>query len=63
MSEEYEIVTVGAGSVDTHRFFCYESRPESPGYGNKLVWLKQRFEEGLTIRMEYEGKRPVGFTL
>ena len=54
-------MTVDAGNVDTHGFFCYKSKLKSPGYGHKLAWLRERFEEGLTIKMVYEGKRSVGF--
>jgi ribosomal protein S18 acetylase RimI-like enzyme len=61
MNSPYEIVTVDAGNVDGHRFFCYKSKPKSQGYRSKLGWLRERFEEGLTIKMVYEGKRSVGF--
>jgi len=61
MSHHYEIATVDAGNVDNHGFFCYKSKPKSPGYRNKLVWLRERFDEGLTIKIVYEGERSVGF--
>jgi ribosomal protein S18 acetylase RimI-like enzyme len=61
MKGQTEIVTVGAGNVDAHGFFCYKSKPKSPGHRSKLAWLGERFQEGLTIKMLYEGKRSVGF--
>jgi ribosomal protein S18 acetylase RimI-like enzyme len=61
MNGQHEIVTVDADNVDSHGFFCYKSKPKSTGYGNKLAWLRERFEEGLAIKMVYEGKRSVGF--
>jgi ribosomal protein S18 acetylase RimI-like enzyme len=61
MNGPYEIVTVDADNVDTHGFFCYKSKRKSPGYRNKLAWLRERFDEGLAIKMVYEGERSVGF--
>jgi L-amino acid N-acyltransferase YncA len=61
MNGQYEIVTVDADNVDTHGFFCYKSKLKSPGYLNKLAWLRERFDEGLVIKIVYEGERSVGF--
>lgn len=57
MSEYIEIVSVDAANVEEYGFFCYKSKPKSVGYGQKLDWLRQRFAEGMRIRILYEGKR------
>ena len=48
---QYNIITVGAENVDQTGFFCYMSKPKSEGYKNKLNWLKDRFAEGMRIKM------------
>jgi len=61
MNSDVEIVTVDATNVDQYGFFCYKSKPKSEGYQRKLDWLKQRFSEGMRIRILYEKGRSVGF--
>lgn len=61
MAESIHVVTVGASNVDEHGFFCYKSKPKSPGYRQKLEWLQQRFAEGLRIKILYRGTRSAGF--
>ena len=61
MNDKVKIVSVNADNVDAEGFFCYKSKPKSEGYGRKLDWLKQRFSEGLRIKILYEGKRSFGF--
>ena len=61
MSNAVEIVTVDAMNVEKHGFFCYKSKPKSPGYRQKLDWLRERFTEGLSIKIVYENGRLVGF--
>lgn len=61
MSEAVEIVTVDASNVEKEGFFCYKSKPKTPGYQHKLSWLKERLAEGMRIKILYEGKRSVGF--
>jgi hypothetical protein len=56
-----EMVTVDASNVDKERFFCYKSKPKTEGYRRKLEWLRQRFAEGMVIKIIYEGKRSVAF--
>lgn len=46
-----EIITVNATNVDRTGFFCYMSKRKTAGYQKKLTWLKQRFGEGLRIKM------------
>lgn len=42
---------------------CQTPDEEQPtaGYGQKLDWLRQRFAEGMRLKIVYEGKRSVGF--
>jgi L-amino acid N-acyltransferase YncA len=61
MSNGLRIVTVDAENVDEEGFFCYKSKPKTEGYRRKLVWLRDRFAEGMRIKIVYEGKRSVGF--
>jgi ribosomal protein S18 acetylase RimI-like enzyme len=58
---EIRIVTVDDTNVEEEGFFCYKSKPKSEGYQKKLGWLHQRFAEGLTLKILYEGKRSVGY--
>lgn len=51
------LVHVTAENVDKTGFFCKMSGKKTPGYQRKLAWLKQRFAEGLDIRMLGEGER------
>ena len=61
MSEGVRIVQMDASNVEREGFFCYKSKPKTPGYRRKLEWLKQRFAEGMTMDILYDGKRSCGF--
>jgi GNAT superfamily N-acetyltransferase len=61
MNDSVEIITVDATNFKEYGFFCYKSKPKSQGYQKKLHWLRQRFAEGLAIKILYEGSRSVGF--
>jgi hypothetical protein len=61
MNNSLEIDTVDETNVAEHGFFCYKSKPKSPGYQKKLDWLRERFAEGLKIKILYENERTVGF--
>jgi L-amino acid N-acyltransferase YncA len=61
LSDAVRIVTVDATNVAQYGFFCYKSKPKSTGYQQKLAWLRQRFAEGMRIKILYEGDRSVGF--
>jgi hypothetical protein len=53
----FEIIDVNASNVDETGFFCCMSKRKSEGYQNKLAWLKDRFAEGLKIKMLGGGLR------
>ena len=46
-----EIINVTAQNVEATGFFCYMSKKKSEGYKRKLSWLRDRFEEGLSIKL------------
>lgn len=45
------IVTVNKENVSKTGFFCYMSKKKTEGYQRKLRWLKDRFDEGMKIKM------------
>jgi len=45
------IVEVDRENVSEKGFFCYMSKRKSEGYQRKLKWLRERFDEGLKIKM------------
>ena len=46
-----EIIDVSAENVEKTGFFCYMSKKKSDGYRRKLNWVKDRFAEGMRIKM------------
>jgi ribosomal protein S18 acetylase RimI-like enzyme len=61
MADEIRIVDVTAENVEREGFFCCKSKAKSPGYQQKLAWTKARFEEGLRLKILYQGKRSFAF--
>ena len=61
MKEEAEILTADAENIEKLGFFCYKSKPKTPGYKKKLSWLKQRFWEGMKIKILYEDGKSKAF--
>lgn len=61
MSEDVEIVTVDATNVEKEGFLCYKSKSKTEGYQRKLNWLRERFQEGMKIKLlhlrQFEGPR------
>jgi len=45
------IIEVNRDNVSQTGFFCYMSKKKTEGYQRKLRWLKDRFFEGMKIRM------------
>jgi GNAT superfamily N-acetyltransferase len=45
------IVEVDSENVSEQGFFCYMSKRKSEGYQRKLTWVRDRFDEGLKIKM------------
>lgn len=46
-----EIINVTKDNVEQVGFFCLMSRKKSEGYQRKLHWLKNRFAEGMKIKL------------
>lgn len=61
MRQPIRLETVTAENVEQLGFFCYKSKPHSAGYQRKLAWLRERFAEGLQIKILYDGQRSAGF--
>jgi GNAT superfamily N-acetyltransferase len=47
----FRIVEIDKGNLDRLGLMCQKSKKSGEGYRNKLKWTKERFEEGLRIRM------------
>src|SRR3954469_10949361 len=54
---QIDIVDVNASNVDEVGFFCAMSKPGSTGYEEKLAWARERFREGLRIKVIQRGGR------
>ncbi len=52
-----ELLDVTESNVDEAGFFCAMSKPDLPGYQEKLAWLKARFREGLKLKIITRGGR------
>jgi len=46
-----KIVEIDSENVSEKGFFCYMSKRKSEGYQRKLNWLRNRFDEGLKLKM------------
>ena len=51
MAKTSEIINVTQDNVEEVGFFCLMSRKQSEGYQRKLRWLKDRFAEGMKIKL------------
>lgn len=47
----YRIVDVNKANIDEYGLFCLQSKKKTEGYRNKLEWAKERFKEGLHIKL------------
>jgi hypothetical protein len=57
LKNDVTLIDVNASNVSETGYFCYMSKKKSEGYRRKLAWLKQRFAEGLRIKMLGQGQR------
>jgi len=48
---KFNIIDVKANNVNQTGFFCFMSKQKAEGYRLKLNWLKQKFAEGMRIKM------------
>jgi len=47
----YKIVDVSESNLDEYDLFCHKSKKEGEGYSNKVKWIKERFKEGLKLKL------------
>lgn len=47
---DYSVITVDASNADEYGIFCIKNK-KHPGYIAKHAWLKQRFADGLRMKM------------
>lgn len=47
----YKIINVDKNNVDVAGVFCQKSRRKEEGYRSKAAWVKERFEEGLRLKL------------
>lgn len=55
------ILDINSDNVDQYGFFCMRSKRKSEGYQRKQNWLKQRFQEGLKLKIIRNDDFPMGF--
>ena len=48
---EYDIVDVTPANLERYDLFCKKSKPKEVGYQQKSVWFRDRFAEGLRIKL------------
>lgn len=56
-----QMIDVHMDNINEKGFFCMRSKPKSKGYQEKLAWLKERFQEGLKLKIIEEDGQPKGF--
>lgn len=47
----YRIVDVNASNLDEFGMLCLKSKKNTEGYKDKVKWIKERFEEGLRLKL------------
>ena len=56
-----KLVRLNELNIDNTGCYCLRSKPNSPGYIDKNIWLKERFREGLTYIQIMEDNKQAGF--
>lgn len=51
MENKIKLIDVNADNVSETGFFCYMSKRQTEGWQRKLKWLKERFAEGMRIKL------------
>jgi len=47
----YKIIDVNATNLDEYDLFCCKSKKKTEAYQNKVKWIKERFKEGLRLKL------------
>jgi ribosomal protein S18 acetylase RimI-like enzyme len=58
----YKIVDVNESNLDDYDLFCHKSRKQGQGYQNKVKWIKERFKEGLRLKLLHVQETKRGWT-
>ncbi|MBD3317721.1 MAG: GNAT family N-acetyltransferase [Chitinivibrionales bacterium] len=63
MESDLKCITVSEKNLDEHPGVICFINPKHKSHSYKIEWIRQRFDEGLTIKLLYENgqKKPVGF--
>jgi GNAT superfamily N-acetyltransferase len=48
---KYKIVDLNNANIDEYGTFCLQSKKNTKGYRDKLKWVKERFKEGLHLKL------------
>jgi len=48
---EYKIVDLNETNIDEYGAFCLQSKKNTKGYKEKFEWIKERFKEGLRLKL------------
>jgi hypothetical protein len=48
---EYKIVDLNEANIDEYGAFCLQSKKKTQGYKEKFEWIKERFKEGLRLKL------------
>jgi GNAT superfamily N-acetyltransferase len=56
---DYRIVDLDETNIDKYGAFCLQSKKKSKGYRDKFEWIKERFKDGLRLKLllVYEGTK------
>jgi ribosomal protein S18 acetylase RimI-like enzyme len=56
---DYQIIDVNEQNLEEYGLFCKQSQKKEVGYQNKIIWIKERFKEGMKYKLlkVKEGKR------
>jgi hypothetical protein len=48
---QYKIADLNNANIDEYGTFCLQSKKNTKGYKEKFEWTKQRFKEGLRLKL------------
>jgi len=48
---EYQIIDLNEINIDKYGAFCQQSKKKTKGYKEKFEWIKERFKEGLHLKL------------
>jgi GNAT superfamily N-acetyltransferase len=54
----YKIVDVNETNIDEHGAFCLKSKKNTEGYKKQVEWIKERFKEGLHLKLLFINEGP-----